>query len=340
MSKFIKWPKLMELPKLTQIACLFLIASSAPVLALDCSKAKSPQDKAICADPRATAADAAMSKAYADLAARLSEADKKALIISQRQWLKDRANLCSDAKADTLATCLIDQSVTRQHYLAGQPESGTGTGGKLTPVFIQQPGRKGYYEVDVSTLKFTLATTPAEKLFNAEMDKYLKDMPSGKINDDFGRDMTYSFMVHARMVYASPKLISAHVETYQFEGGAHGNGGTSDINIDVATGKLLGFADVFTASATDKLTTECLRQIVKEKAVRLPDEKIEGDQLKDLKKSIGEGIARLDDWSFSPAGGSVDYDAYILGSYAEGAYTCSFPRDFLKPLVKENFALP
>lgn len=334
------------MPKLTSIAALILLVSAAPVLigssawALDCTKAKTPQDKALCADPRAAAADAAMSKAYTDLAARLPEADKKALIISQRAWLKDRANLCSDAKADALAKCLTDQSAAREHYLAGQPEAGPGTGGKLTPAFIQQPGRKGYYEVDVTTLKFMPATTPAEKLFNAEMDKYLKDMPSGKIKDEFGRDMIYSFMVHARMVYASPKLISAHVESYQFEGGAHGNGGTSDINIDVVTGKLLTFADVFAPGAADKLNAECLQQIIKEKTVRLPDEKIEGDQLKDLKKSIGEGIARMDDWSFSPTGASVNYDAYVLGSYAEGAYTCSFPRDFLKPLVKASFVLP
>lgn len=334
------------MPKLTPAAVLIFFAACAPVLigssawALDCSKAKTPQDKALCADPRAAAADAAMSKAYTDLAARLSEAEKKALIISQRAWLKDRANGCSDAKADALAKCLIDQSVTRAHYLAGQPEAGPGTGGKLMPVFIQHPGRKGYYEVDVTALKFMPATTPAEKLFNAAMDKYLKDMPSGKIEDEFGKDMTYSFMVHARMVYASPKLISAHVETYQYEGGAHGNGGTSDINIDVATGKGLSFADVFAAGAADKLNAECLRQIIKQKAERLPDEKIEGDPLKDLKKSIGEGIVQMDSWSFSPAGGSVDYDAYVLGAYAEGAYTCSFPRDFLQPRVKASFSLP
>jgi uncharacterized protein len=333
------------MPKLTSLAA-FILFACVPVLigssawALDCTKAKTPQDKALCADPRAAAADAAMSKAYTELAARLSDTDKKALIISQRAWLKDRANSCSDTKADALAQCLTTQSVVRTRYLSGQPEAGPGTGGKLTPVFVQQPGRKGYYEIDVTALKFVPATTAAEKLFNAQMDKYLKDMPSGKITDDYGRDMIYSYMVHARMVYASPKLISAHVETYQFEGGAHGNGGTSDVNIDVTTGKLLTFADVFAAGAADKLNAECLRQIIKEKADRVPDEKIEGDQLKDLKKSIGDGIARMDDWSFSPAGGSVDYDAYVLGAYAEGAYTCSFPRDFLKSLVQASFALP
>ncbi|MGO9134664.1 MAG: lysozyme inhibitor LprI family protein [Methylovirgula sp.] len=324
---------------LLKLTAFFVLASTVHAAALDCSKAKTPQDKALCADPKAAAADAAMSKAYVALAARSSEADKKALILSQRLWLRDRANACADAQGEKMAQCLIDQSLAREHFLEGLPEAGPGTGGKLTPVFIQQAGRKGYYEIDVAVLKYTPPTNAAEKLFNAEIDKALKDLPSGK-NDEFGRDMIYSFMVRARMVYASPKLISAHIETYQNAGGAHGNGGTSDINIDAASGKLLTFGDVFAAGAAEKINAECERQILKEKAVRMEGEKIEGNDLKDLKKSIADGIARMDDWSFAPKGATVEYDAYVLGSYAEGAYACSFPTSFLKPLVKSSFALP
>lgn len=325
---------------LATLVTLAVPAATTPAWALDCSKAKTPPDKLICADPRAAAADAAMSKAYTDLAAHLSETDKKALIISQRQWLKDRANLCSDMTGEKLAGCLIDQTLARQHYLAGEPEAGPGSGGKLTPVIIQQPGRKGYYEVDVAVLKYTLPTTATEKLFNASVDKMLKDMPSGKIEDEFGRDMIYSYMVHLRMIYASPKLISAKFDTYQFEGGAHGNGGMGDINIDAATGKLLTFADVFPDAATEKLNAECTRQILKEKAARSSDNKIEGDELQELKKAIAGGIVNLDDWSFAPKGATVDYNAYELGAYAEGGYSCTFPSEFLKPLVKMTFALP
>ncbi len=208
--------------------------------------------------------------------------DRKALQLSQRLWLRDRANSCGDTTEDKLAQCLTRVSLERQRFLEGRPETGPGSGGTLTPIFIQQAGRKGYYEIDVTALKYAPPTSSAERLFNGEIDKLLKQVPAGK-NDEFGRDMIYSYSVHVRMVYASPHLISAHIETYQFSGGAHGNGGASNINIDVARGKLLTFADVFASPAKDKLNAECLRQILKEKAIRMPDEKIEGDDLKQLR---------------------------------------------------------
>ncbi len=320
-------------------ALLLLLTASAPGLALDCGKAKTPQDKAICTDPAARDADAAMAKAYQALFERLAEPERKKLLLSQRLWLRDRTNECADATGEKLAQCLAQKSFERQRFLEGRPETGPGSGGTLTPVFIETEGRKGYYEIDVTALKYAPPISAGEKLFNAEVDKLLKQVPAGK-NDEFGRDMIYSFMIHMRVVYASPQLISAHLETYQFAGGAHGNGGASDINIDAAKGKILNFGDVFGASSKEKLDAECLRQILKEKAERIPDQKIEGDDLKQLRKSIAEGLAKLDSWSFSPAGATVDYDAYALGAYAEGAYSCQFTSEFLRPLVKSGFALP
>lgn len=322
------------------LAALFLLlTASAPALALDCSKAKTAQDKTTCKNAAARDADAAMAKAYQALFERLAEPDRKMLLLSQRAWLRDRTNGCADATGEKLAQCLAQKSLERQRFLEARPETGPGSGGTLTPIFIETAGRKGYYEIDVTALKYVPPTSAGEKLFNAEVDKLLKQVPGGK-NDEFGRDMIYSFMIHMRMVYASPQLISAHLETYQFAGGAHGNGGTSNINIDAAKSKILNFGDVFGALSKEKLDAECLQQILKQKAERVPDEKIEGDDLKQLRASIADGLGKLDSWSFSPAGASVDYDAYALGAYAEGAYACQFTSEFLRRLVKAGFALP
>jgi uncharacterized protein YecT (DUF1311 family) len=327
---------------LKAISVFLMLLAASPVVGLDCSKAVTAQDKALCADPKAGAADAAMVKAYQALFDRLSEPDKKALQLSQRLWLRDRTNGCADFSGDKLAACLIDQSQARQRFLEARPEAGPGSGGTLAPLFIEQAGRKGYYEIDVTALKYAPPTTPAEKLFNAEIDKLLKDVPPPPAqNDEFGRDMIYSYTLHVRIAYASPQLISAHSELYLFAGGAHGTGGTSNINIDVARDKLLSFADVFLlAAAKEKLDGECLRQILKEKAKRMPDQKIVGDDLKQLKAGIADGLGKLDSWSFSPQGATVTYDAYALGAYVEGAYTCQFPSDFLRPLVTLGFELP
>ncbi len=328
------------MPILIAFAVLLLwLTSGAPASALDCDQAKTATDKAICASPSAQAADVAMSKAYSGLFHRLSEPDRKALILSQRAWLKGRTYGCPDATGGALAQCLARKTAERQSFLEGRPETGPGSGGGLVPVLIARPGREGHYEIDVTALEYAPPTSPGETLFNAEVDKLLKQVPGGK-NDAFGRDMIYSFILHMRMAYASPRFLSATIETYQFSGGAHGNSGTSNINIDVAKGKILHFADVFSAAAKQKLDAECLRRILPQKAERAPDEKMEGKNLVDLKSAIAEGLGKLASWSFSAKGAQVSYDAYALGAYVEGPYSCEFPSAFLRPLVRPGFPLP
>lgn len=319
-------------------ALLFWLASGAPALALDCAAAKTAQDKAICADPAAHAADAAMTKAYSTLFQRLSEPDRKALLLSQRAWLKAKTYGCPDA-GGALAQCLARKSIERQRFLEGMPETGPGSGGRLVPVFIEQAGRKGSYEIDVTALKYAPPISAGEKRLNTEVDKLLKKVPGGK-NDAYGRDMIYAFILHMRMAYAGPRFLSAHIDMYQFAGGAHGNSGARNINIDVAKGSILHFVDVFPAAAKAKLDAECLRQILPQKAERRPDEKMVGDNLTHLQKGIAEGLGKLDSWSFSTQGARVTYDAYALGAYVEGSYRCQFPSAFLRPLVKSGFPLP
>ena len=332
------WKSLMLKP-MSFAALLLWLAGGTSALALDCGQAKTAPDKAICADPVARAADAAMAKAYDTLLHSLSEPNRQALILSQRAWLKARTYGCPDTTASIFAQCLTRKSAERQSFLEGRPETGPGSGGRLMPVFIEQAGRKGHYQIDVTVLKYAPPTSPGEKLFNAEVAKLLRQIPSGK-NDSFGRAMIYSFILHMRMAYAGPRFLSANIETYQFAGGAHGNSGSSDINIDVAKGRILHFADAFSAAAEQKLDAECLRQILPQKAERAPDEKMDGDHLKQLKHAIAEGLDRLDSWSFSAKEARVDYDAYALGAYVEGPYSCRFPTAFLRPLVKPGFPLP
>ncbi len=74
------------------------LSLAAPALAMDCKKAVSPADKAICADPAALAADQALESAYAALSSAWGEAEKKQLLQSQRSWLKDRAATCVENK--------------------------------------------------------------------------------------------------------------------------------------------------------------------------------------------------------------------------------------------------
>ncbi len=332
---------------MTQLKCLLarhgftiiiLLLGSQPLFAMDCGKAVSPVDKAICADPAIAAADSAMGAAYSALYASDSDADKKQLLLSQRNWLKSRANACVDDRKPS-ATCLKEWTQRRSLFLQGKPESGPGTGHDLTPVIIAQAGTKTGYEQDIAAMKFRAPVLPGEQLFNTQINKLLKDAPSAK-DADAEPDMTYTYDLTIRLAYASPRFLSASVESYVFEGGAHGNSGTSGINIDVAKGKLVEFDDVFQPPAAGKLSAQCFAQIKAQKTEK--GMKLEGGLYtpEQLRSTIGEGVAKLDRWSFSETQAVVHFDAYELGAYVEGSYECSFPVEALRAFYRTDSILP
>ena len=106
------------MPRLLATVLCFL---PAPARAIDCTKAGSVVDRAICASPSAREADAAMAKAYFVLLRSISDrAFKDALIASQRAWLKARMAQDTESYRDVeggLAGVLERQSLQRRALL-------------------------------------------------------------------------------------------------------------------------------------------------------------------------------------------------------------------------------
>jgi hypothetical protein len=48
----------------------------------------------------------------------------------------------------------------------------------------------------------------------------------------------------------------------------------------------------------------------------------------------------LKTWSFGAEAATIDYDAYAVGAYAEGAFNCMVPYATLHPIAKAEFPLP
>ncbi|HMN73810.1 MAG TPA: lysozyme inhibitor LprI family protein [Rhodoblastus sp.] len=313
-----------------------LAVTAAPAAALDCKAAKGDIDKAICSSPEAAAADESMAAAYNALRGRMGPAEREALLVSQRLWIKRRGFGC-DSDKPGYAQCLAKETEQRRAFLEARAESGPGLDSPLVPVIVAKPGKPRDWEIDVELLKFVEPKTPGEKTFNAEIGKMLKDIPTDR--SDIQRDQTFSHDVWMRVTWLSPRLISARIEGYDFEGGAHGNPSTSGLNIDTKSGRKLVFTDAFDKAAREKLTAHCLAQIAPEKVRRGMDEP-KGEELKSLRQGIDEGLAELDAWNFAAQGATIVYGPYAIGSYAEGSYTCDVPLARLKELAKKDFPLP
>ncbi len=210
-----------------------LAAFSTPAYAFDCNKAATPSEKAICANPTARAADEAMSQAFADLLALQSPTAKPTVVAAQARWIKDRDNACSQAKK--LGACLAEQSARRRAFLAGEPEAGPGAPGRLAPFFRYEKGGKGKAAIALQLLKYPAPATPGERAFNAAVEKLVGALDEPEADspgsDRYEHDRTMS------LVYASPRLVSAHLEGYDDMGGAHPTSFTGNVNLDVEQGR-------------------------------------------------------------------------------------------------------
>lgn len=312
-----------------------------PAAAFDCAKAQSTIEKAICADDKLKAADDAMSAAYTSLREALTQAERKGLIASQRKWIKSREDSCGYQEGADLATCVLEQTEERRRLFLATPESGPGTNARMVPVFVQQDPDPHHFDVDYSLIRFAAPKSRGETLFNAEVDKIVKDAPLKRQEEAAPEGMNYASYTAMAITYASPKFLSAKVDGWENTGGAHGNGGTSAINVDLARGVEMKADDLFDDKGLAALKTDCVAQIAAQKK-----EKNDGQDFDPAndpnyqEQTVVDQLKSLDVWNFWQDRATVTFNAYAIGSYAEGAYECEFPMAKLKSLAKSGAPLP
>jgi uncharacterized protein YecT (DUF1311 family) len=315
---------------------LALLAAS-PAAAFDCNKAATAAEKAICGDPTARAADAAMAAAFSQRFATQSPSAKRTLIAAQGRWLQQRDRNCMDAKP--LAACLAQESARRRAFLVGEPEAGPGAPGRPAPVFRIEDGSKSKADIDLQLLKYPAAATPAERAFNTAVDTLVGPLDEPQPNDPSPGGYAHERLM--RLVYASRKLVSAHLWAYEDTGGAHPNSFTGNVNLLVAQGREAKFADLLDARGAQTVFALCRKQVIAAKKARMgADFRLGPDDLKELTKNVAEATSKLDSWSFGPDKATVTYDPYAVGAYVEGSYECVMPYATLKPLAKADFPLP
>jgi uncharacterized protein YecT (DUF1311 family) len=313
-----------------------LLTLASPAAALDCKRASTKTEHAICADPAATAADAAMGKAYETLRLSLRPPQRAGLLASQVQWLQNRDACIASDSAATLS-CILDQTEQRRAFLSGAAEAGPGPTGRIAPYFRYEAQSKGRAELAFDLLRFVNPASAGEKTFNAMVDKLASDVEQPDPSD-LNADNFY-FGWKMRLVYASPKFISAHAEGSENSGGAHPNSGANDFNIDMTSGTAMSFDQLLDKPGADKVFALCVDQVVQQKKAGGADA-LDADDLKKLRADLATSTSDLKSWSFAAAAATVSYDPYEVGSYAEGAFTCKLPYTTLRPLAKPTFPLP
>lgn len=321
----------------TTLAAITLLTLATPALAFDCAKATTDVEKAICADPQLKTLDDQLADAYAAVKAASAPPEQKMLARSQKRWIAEREFCSGD---DTgIDACIAQKTKDRLSLLTGTPESGPGTAARMVPVFLVQDGSTKQWDIDMALVRFADAKTAGEKTFNTLVDAILKQAKPGPHGED-SHDMIYAMEDSLSLTYAGPALISARHDFYINEGGAHGNYGTGNINVDMTTGRQLTIGDVVDAAGAKTLTQRCKTEIDAERARRVPDADDVPYDEKTRDAAIAETVRDLKSWSIGAGEITVSFDPYAVGAYAEGAYTCSFPTKDVKALALKAAPLP
>lgn len=314
------------------------LLSASAAHAFDCKLASTKSEKAICADPVALAADADLSQSFGDLRSRADSGQREAMMKAQQHWVTTRDNECGDKKAAGLSACIARASRQRMLFLNATAAAGPGAPGKLAPFFRIEKGGKGRTNVDIQVFRFVDDNDPSSKAFNAEVDKLTSKVPQPEADETSAGN--FDFSVSMELAYASPRLISAHVATSSFLGGAHPNIETANINIDMAKGALADFNDFLDGAAAKKICALCERQVVQQKKQNGGGASLDADALKTLRETIGSVTPDLAIWSFGAEKASIIYDSDVLGAHAEGPFFCDVPYATLRGLSKPAFPLP
>ena len=288
---------------------------------LDCAKAATPIERAICAKPELAAIDRKMAAAYATLAGKLSGAARDHLLADQIRWLANRAAACV-VEPSEMEECLEsrDRDRTAQLEWLGEgaypfiSEQATVKAGKVRgiPYVIDA----SYPQFDGGTVDFTavnrqLASTTSEAADRA--------VPGPDADNDGGNysGPAWRYEQAFTLYKPGPNAVSVKISYNAYEGGALGSVGVSGMLVDLRTGKSVGPEGVFLA------TSNWLRELT-----RIVSADINTPNLVDILKQPNRYVFLEDHLELS------------FNQYEGGPYTVEIPYDRLRSMLRVDGPIP
>jgi uncharacterized protein len=326
------------------VALISILPAEAPAQAgpsFDCSKATSPVEKAICADPGASEADRKMAAAYDRLLQSLTAPQARAhLQRDQVAWLSDRHRVCAPAPAEIpeareTAACLRDQADARAEWLALLP------GGNDYPYVgerrLLEQGRRGGvpYRITVSYAAFgfhEVDYTRANAAIKAWVDEFAAHArppaERGPGMPGIGWFLEAGQFVHV----PSRELVTVAAYWTIYAGGAHPNHGRLAWHVELTTGRLLGLDDILDPrSGWREALLPKVRADLKKQFEERPgfEEQLEPAEL-------GKALDEARRWVFTRDNVLLTFDPYEVGPYASGPYEVELSWATLAPYLRKD----
>ena len=216
---------------------------------LDCAKAATPIERAICAKPELAAADRKMAAAYAALAGKLTGAAKDHLLADQIRWLANRAAACVVDPAE-MEECLEsrDRDRTAQLEWLGEgaypfiSEQALVKSGKVRgiPYIIDA----SYPQFDAGAVDFSGVNRQLVSTTSEAADRVVPGPDADNDGGNYGGP-AWRYEQAFTLYKPGPNAVSVKISYNAYEGGAHGIVGVAGMLVDLRTGKAVGPEGVF-----------------------------------------------------------------------------------------------
>lgn len=288
---------------------------------VDCSKASTAIERAICAKPELAAADRKMAAAYAALAGRLTGAAKEHLLADQTRWLANRAAACVVEPAE-MEECLESRSRDRTAQLEWL---GEGTYPFISEQAIVKAGKvRGIpYIIDASYPQFDGGTVDLNavnrQLASATSEAAERVVPGPDADNDGGNysGAAWRYEQAYTLHKPGPNAVSVKIAYNAYEGGAHGIVGVTGMLVDLRTGKAVGPEGVFLPNSN------WLRELT-----RIASADVNTPNLSDILKQPHRYVFLEDRLELS------------FNQYEGGPYTVEIAYDRLRPLLRVDGPVP
>ncbi len=324
----------MESMRRTILVAVALLAAPAalaqPKPSFDCAKASTPIEKLVCGSPELAKADSDLADTYTALAAKLDAKGREHLAKDETRWLVQRSRDCVGTAAlmfDCVRDSYAERTARLKMYGDGPyPFISTQTLVKRGKVkAISYEAVANYPQFDDPSADFSVVN----RRFADEVAKAVAQVVPGK-DAGLDREQAWSYEQDFTLDRPVPTAITVQLSYSSFEGGAHPNGRTWAVLVDLSTGHAAGPDAVF-VDGWLKQMVEFVRADLEKQFKEKPgfDDALEPANLAKLLRDPRR-------YSFGKEKLTVIFNSYDVGPYVVGPYEVKIPYSRLKPLLRSD----
>ena len=341
------------------LVLLLMASGTAQAASFDCTKAKTPQEKAICALQELSAADEKMAAAYRVVLKSVPSEMVEAVREGQRQWLRSVAITCPARKMSfplNLEECLkeeyqertyvLQQSIARKDHILFVWRLVTLTAPDDSDEAENDRARGVSSDYGTLNASWPQASTnnPEWEAWNKAIEAAVQEKASDGNRDPSGKWMTEWAVdrdtdVTVKIGFVSQELVTVTLTYWWYgHGAAHRNTDSIQFNWLLKERRELQPEDLFKADSNwnTHLYQRCMHALDPQFEVDNP----ENQHPSHLDNTVDEIVSNPKNWVLDSAGLAITFPTGSVSCMACLVPDVKIPWKELKPFLKPNFEIP